>query len=143
MKTHIEFTRSPIVPPAPTPGAKEVGAQVEFLGIVRELENDQVIAGLFYEAYEPMARATLTDILCELSATNLCGEVWFIHRLNFVPAGEASLFIRVQSQHRQAALHLTALLIDRLKKDVPIWKSTSKQLEESDAINEPLQKPRA
>lgn len=128
MTTHIEFTRSPIVPPSPFPGgAKEIGAQVEFLGIVRELENGRAIPGLFYEAHEPMARTQLEKILVQLSATHRCDEIWFIHRLDFVPVGDVSLLIRVRSQHRRAALRLMETLLDRLKADVPIWKQAEAQ----------------
>jgi molybdopterin synthase catalytic subunit len=122
MKTHIEFTRSPIVLPETPSDLKEIGAQVEFQGIVRELENGRPITGLFYEAYEPMAKAMLEKILTELGAAHPCEKAWLIHRLDFVPVGEASLFIRVLARHRQTALQLTAELIDRLKTDVPIWK---------------------
>ena len=122
MKTHIEFTHSPIVPPASEFSLREVGACLEFSGIVRELENGKKIPGLSYEAYEPMAHAQLGKIFEELVAKNPCEEILFIHRLDFVPVGEASLFIRILSRHRQAALALMAELIDRLKADVPIWK---------------------
>ena len=123
MKTHIELIHSAIIPPAPADGLREIGAQVEFQGIVREMENGAAIPGLHYEAYEPMARLTLEKIFQELAAVHPCAEVHFIHRLGFVPVGEASLFIRVQSSHRQAALQMTAELINRLKADAPIWKS--------------------
>jgi molybdopterin synthase catalytic subunit len=123
MKRHIEFTRQPIVAPPTALDSKEIGAQVEFHGVVRELENGKSVPGLFYEAHESMARKELEKILTELSSTHRCAETWFIHRLGFVPVGEASLFIRVQSQHRQAALQLVAALIDRLKSEVPVWKS--------------------
>jgi molybdopterin synthase catalytic subunit len=122
MKAHIQFTRAPVVPPGTPSGLREIGARVEFQGIVRELENGLPIAGLFYEAYEPMAKAMLEKILAELGAVHPCEEVWLIHRLDFVPMGDASLFILVLAQHRQAALQMTADLIDRLKTDVPIWK---------------------
>ncbi|MGH7953269.1 MAG: molybdopterin synthase catalytic subunit [Limisphaerales bacterium] len=122
---HIEFTRAPIVPPTAPAISKEIGAQVEFQGIVREMENGKIIPGLFYEAHEPMARRMLEKILGEFAAAHSCEEVRFIHRLDFVPAGEASLFVRVKSKHRQAALQMTASLIDRLKSDVPIWKLAS------------------
>ena len=126
MKTHIEFTRSPIVPPAPEFSTSEIGACLEFSGIVRELENGKKIPGLFYEAYEPMARAQLEKILAELAAKNPCDEVLFIHRLDFVPVGEASLFIRICSRHRRASLEFMGELIDRLKADVPVWKRAEK-----------------
>jgi len=122
MKTHVEFTRSPIVPPAPELASREIGACLEFSGIVRELEKDKKIPGLIYEVYEPMARTQLEKNFQELAAKHPCEEVVFVHRLGFVPVGEASLFIRVQSRHRQPALAFMAELIDRLKADVPVWK---------------------
>ena len=126
MKTHIEFTRSPIVPPAPEFSSREIGACLEFSGIVRELENGEKVSGLFYEAYEPMARTTLENIFHGLVARHPCEEIYFIHRLEFVPVGEASLFIRITSRHRQSSLALMAELIDRLKTDVPVWKLAAK-----------------
>ena len=122
MKTHIEFTRAPIVPPPPQSGSREIGAVLEFSGVVRELEDGRKIPGLQYEAYEPMARAQLDKIFAELAAKHPCEEIYFIHRLEFVPVGEASLFIRISAGHRQPALALMAELIDRLKTDVPVWK---------------------
>jgi molybdopterin synthase catalytic subunit len=89
---------------------------------VRELENGKKIPGLVYEAYEPMARAQLEKIFGELGARQPCEEILFIHRLDFVPVGEASLFIRISTRHRQAGLVLMGELIDRLKADVPVWK---------------------
>ena len=80
------------------------------------------IRGLFYEAYEPMARAQLEKMLPELGARHSCAGVLFIHRLDFVPVGEASLFIRVYAKHRGMALALMGELIDQLKAGVPIWK---------------------
>lgn len=122
MKTRIEFTRSPIEPPAAAFSTPEIGACLEFSGVVRESENGKKIPGLFYEAYEPMARAQLERIFQELAAKLPCEEILFIHRLDFVPVGETSLFIRICSRHRQAGLVFMGELIDRLKADVPIWK---------------------
>ena len=124
MKTQIEFTRAPIAAPPQKFSSNEIGAALEFSGLVRELENGQKIPGLNYEAHEPMARKELEKILHELGARHSCQEILFIHRLGFVRAGEASLFIRISAGHRQAALALMAELIDRLKADVPVWKTS-------------------
>lgn len=122
MKVRIEFTRSRIAPPAPEFPTAETGACLEFSGIVRELENGKKIPGLHYEAYEPMARTELEKIFKELAARNPCEEILFIHRLDFVPVGETSLFVRVCSRRRKASLAAMDELVDRLKTDVPIWK---------------------
>ena len=126
MKTQIEFTRSTIAPPATAFSSSEIGACLEFSGVVRELENGKKIPGLYYEAYEPMARAELDKIFNELAGKHSCEEILFVHRLDFVPVGETSLFVRICSRHRQEGLNFMGELINRLKADVPIWKKSEK-----------------
>ena len=123
METSITFTQAPIIIPPQNLSSREIGASLEFLGIVRELEKHNVLEGLNYEAYEPMARRILSRHLEELGSRHPCEQVLFIHRLGWVPVGEASLFVRVLSSHRQEAFALLDELITRLKTDVPIWKS--------------------
>ena len=122
MLIEIYFTGEPIVIPPESLPSREIGAAVEFQGIVRELEEGDALSGLFYEAYEPMARRVLQRHLEELSRIHPCAAVHFIHRTGWVPVGEASLFIRVLSSHRKEALAFLGDAIDRLKLDVPIWK---------------------
>ena len=122
MDTHIHFTSEPIViPPADLP-SREIGAVLEFQGIVREMENGSALAGLFYEAHEAMARRRLEQHLAELGALHPCAAIHFIHRIDWVPVGEASLYIRVLSAHRGEGLAMLAAIVERLKQDVPIWK---------------------
>lgn len=126
MNAEIHFTHSAIVvPPAVLP-SREVGACVEFQGIVRELEHGAALAGIDYEAHEPMAHRVLARHFDELNAAHPCAAVVFIHRLGWVPVGEASLFIRVLAAHRGEALRFLAEAIDRLKTDVPIWKRAAR-----------------
>ena len=122
MDTHIVFTQAAIVVPPLALPSREIGACVEFSGIVRETEHDRALAGLHYEAYEPMARTQLARIFAALHAAHPCAAVTFIHRLGWVPVGEASLFVRVLAAHRGEALRFLAGAIDRMKADVPIWK---------------------
>lgn len=122
MQFEIIFTHEPItIPPAALP-SREIGACLEFHGIVRELEQGQSLAGLAYEAHEPMARRLLARHFAELAQTHPCAAVLFIHRLGWVPVGQASLFVRVLSSHRSEGLRFLSEAIDRLKTDVPIWK---------------------
>lgn len=122
MHLEIHFTTEPIVIPPPALPSREIGASLEFHGIVRELEQGSAVPGLFYEAYETMARRVLQHHLEELGTLHSCAGVIFIHRLGWVPVGEASLYVRVFSAHRGEALAFLAASIDRLKQDVPIWK---------------------
>ena len=122
MLSEIHFTADPIVVPPEVLPSREIGASVEFRGIVREMEQGSSLSGLHYEAYEAMARRVLQRHFDELAAIHPCAAVLFIHRTGWVPVGEASLFIRVLSAHRGEALAFLGEAIDRLKLDVPIWK---------------------
>ncbi len=119
----VHFTCEPIVVPALVLGSCEVGACVEFLGIVREDEGGRALTGLIYEAYEVMARTEFARIHAELVQKFSIAAATLIHRVGWVPVGEASLFVRVLAKHRGAALGYCGELIDRMKQDVPIWKA--------------------
>src|SRR2546423_13431537 len=98
------------------------GAVVDFWGVVRQREDGREIAGIDYEAHQAMAEHQLRQI-----ATAAEGQVQLItvvvhHRLGFVRAGEASLFLRVSAPHRVAAFEASKWIVDELKKKVPIWK---------------------
>jgi molybdopterin synthase catalytic subunit len=122
MEIEIHFTHEPIVAPPPVLPSREIGACVGFQGLVRELEQGQALAGLHYEAYQPMAGQQMRRIFEELGAAHPCASVYFIHRLGWVPVGEVSIFIRVLASHRREALAVCGEAIDRMKQDVPIWK---------------------
>jgi molybdopterin synthase catalytic subunit len=122
METYIAFTSEPIVSPAAGSAGREIGAELEFHGIVRETEHGAAIAGLQYEAYVPMAEREIARIIAGLNTQWPCETVWFIHRIGWVPVGEPSLYIRIRSSHRQQAFHFCMALIDQLKTDAPIWK---------------------
>jgi molybdopterin synthase catalytic subunit len=122
MDIEIILTHDPIVVPPLALPSREVGACVEFQGLVRELEHGTPLASLHYEAYETMARTVLARHFAELAAHHPCDAVLFIHRLGEVLVGEPSLFIRVLAAHRSEALRFLAESIERLKQDVPIWK---------------------
>ena len=123
MRTEIVFTHEPLVAPPLRMESREVGACVEFQGIVREMEQGSALSGLEYEAHEPMARRHLERIFGELSAVHPVEAVVFIHRLGWVPVGAASMFVRVLAAHRGEALAFCGAAINRMKQDVPIWKS--------------------
>ncbi|HEX5175464.1 MAG TPA: molybdenum cofactor biosynthesis protein MoaE [Chthoniobacteraceae bacterium] len=122
MQFDIRFTHAAIVVPALQLPSTEIGACIEFQGIVRATEKGAVLAGLHYEAYEPMALRELQKIIDALGVRHPCRSLLFIHRLGWVPVGEASLFVRVLAAHREEALAFCGELITCMKQDVPIWK---------------------
>lgn len=122
MEIEVVFTEEKIVVPATGVLCREVGAVVEFWGIVREREGDELLKGLHYEGYVPMADRLMRRHFNELGQRWPCLEVSMVHRLGWVAVGEASLYLRVTSSHRAEGIGMLGDAIDRLKLDVPVWK---------------------
>lgn len=98
------------------------GAIVDFRGIVRKLEDDREIEGIDYEAHNEMAEHQLRLVANAAVEKFRLKRVVLHHRIGFVRAGEASLFLRVSSPHRSAGFEASKWIVDELKKKVPIWK---------------------
>jgi len=98
------------------------GASLAFVGTTREWTAGKRTVTLEYEAYAPMAEASLAEIGAEI------GERWpgalcaIVHRIGTVGVGEASVAIAVSSAHRADAYEASRYAIERLKQKVPIWK---------------------
>lgn len=102
------------------------GAVLLFLGNVRNHHRGRRVARLTYSAYEDMARERLLTIVDELESDDAdpagIVRVAIVHRLGDVPIGEPSVAIAVASAHREAAYETSRLALERLKREVPIWK---------------------
>jgi len=98
------------------------GACLVFEGRVRDSRGDRVVTKLSYDGYEPMAVNSLKKIRRELEETYPDLRLAVIHRLGEVPVGEASVSIVAAAPHRAAAFEACRETLERLKREVPIWK---------------------
>lgn len=98
------------------------GAVTLFLGTVRNHHRGRPVERLTYSAYRSMAEERLLRIAHELEAEGDNLAVAIVHRLGEVPAGAASVAIATASPHRAAAYDSSREALERLKREVPIWK---------------------
>lgn len=98
------------------------GAVLVFDGMVRGLEDGRQLVALEYEAYEPMASRELRAIASNVVEKHGLIGLRCTHSRGRVGVGECSLRVVVHSKHRAEALAAVGEFIDRLKRDVPIWK---------------------
>jgi len=101
------------------PGA---GAVVTFNGTVRNHHQGRRVTHLTYDAYEVMALEVLHRIVTEIETERADVRVAISHRLGSVVAGDTSVVIAVSSPHRQAGYEASREVLERLKREVPIWK---------------------
>ena len=80
------------------------------------------MAGLAYEAYEPMALAALAAIERQAAERFPIAACHVVHRLGEVPISEASVAVVVSAAHRGPAFDACRWAMDELKRTVPIWK---------------------
>ncbi|TLD72664.1 molybdenum cofactor biosynthesis protein MoaE [Phragmitibacter flavus] len=117
----ILLSEAPIEPAAAVFGDEE-GAECQFLGTVRHMEDGKRICGIDYSAYRPMADQELQR-LCERAQREHPGHrVYLQHRLGFVAAQVPSIVIRVTTKHSAASFELCQWYLGAIKTRVPIWK---------------------
>jgi molybdopterin synthase catalytic subunit len=99
-----------------------VGAVVNFVGYVRDINDGQEVAGLFLEHYPGMTERSLQKIIDNAMARWPLKKAVIVHRIGQLSIGEPIVFVGVTSQHRQAAFDACAYIMDYLKTDAPFWK---------------------
>lgn len=102
--------------------APECGAIATFLGTVRGTSGGRRVLYLDYEVHESMALKQFALLADGLRAAHEVRGVAIHHRRGRVEVGATSVAIAVAAPRRRAALAACAAAIERLKKDIPIWK---------------------
>ena len=100
----------------------DIGGHSIFLGQVRadQKEEGKVIA-IEYTAYEEMALEKAFEIREAIFAKYPLSCMHIYHSLGEVKAGEICLFVFTSSKHRKAAIDACEELVERIKKEVPVW----------------------
>ena len=108
----------------------DIGAHSIFLGQVRadEIEGSRVRA-IEYTTYEEMALEKAHEIREEIFQKYPLSCMHIHHSLGEVKAGEICLFVFTSSKHRKSAIDACEELVERIKKELPIW---GKELLESE-----------
>jgi molybdopterin synthase catalytic subunit len=122
MDVRIEIVDGPLGAARHTPRPAGAGAVVVFEGVVRPEEGGSTIVALDYEAYMPMAARQLEALAHEVGGAHGLGLIHVEHSTGHVPAGACSFRLTVGAAHRAEALGAMSEFIDRMKRDVPIWK---------------------
>jgi molybdopterin synthase catalytic subunit len=97
------------------------GGLVTFTGLVRAQTRGRVVVRLEYEAYVTMAEQVLARIGEEVGARHKC-RVSVVHRIGVLSPGEAAVVIACAAPHRAPAFLACEEVLERLKREAPIWK---------------------
>ena len=114
------------------PTYHQAGAIACFVGVVREdpiHDSDSKVTRLEYEAYAEVALKRMAEIRADAKRRDGIVEVAIHHIIDSLEVGEPSLFVVVLGKHRQEVFPTLSETVERVKKEVPIWKKeyTSKE----------------
>jgi molybdopterin synthase catalytic subunit len=122
---HITITHHPIMiePAHHFTLSENCGAQIIFVGTVRNLNENKAVEAINYDGHAPMAEKVLFQIAGE--AKNNWGNdliIFIEHRLGKLNLTDISVIIAVSSPHRDASYMASRYIIEQIKLRLPIWK---------------------
>ncbi len=103
-------------------GSVEDGAQILFLGSVRDHNEGRAVQGLRYEAYPAMAEAVLSEIAAEAVERFSTDRISVVHRTGTLTLGDIAVAVAVSSHHRAESFDAARYIMEELKTRLPVWK---------------------
>ena len=100
----------------------EAGGFVTFEGWVRNENEGQQVTALEYEAFTELAEKEGERILTEAGEKFDLLEAGCWHRVGHLRLGDMAVWVGVSAVHRNEAFQACRVIIDEVKRRVPIWK---------------------
>jgi molybdopterin synthase catalytic subunit len=100
----------------------KVGAIVNFVGVVRDLNEGEQIAEMELEHYPGMTEKALEDIITLARSRWDLFDALVIHRVGPLKPLDQIVLVAVTSAHRGEAFAACEFIIDYLKTQAPFWK---------------------
>ncbi|MBI3022309.1 MAG: molybdenum cofactor biosynthesis protein MoaE [Thaumarchaeota archaeon] len=98
------------------------GGVALFLGTVRDHGEAGKVVELDYQSYVGLAERNLLEIEKEVLRKWPVKKIRIVHRIGRLRLGEVSVAVALSTPHRAEAFEACRYAIDRIKRDVPIWK---------------------
>ena len=100
----------------------QIGGHSIFLGQVRADQiEDKTVSAILFTAYEDMANEKVAEIREYIITKYQLSCAHIYHSLGEIKAGELCFFVFTSAPHRKAAIQACDEMVDRIKKEVPIF----------------------
>ena len=99
-----------------------IGAIASFIGLVRDVNDGDAVAGMTLEHYPGMTEKALDDIVAEAKARWNIIDALVIHRVGELKPLDQIVMVVVTGAHRGEAFAACEFIMDYLKTQAPFWK---------------------
>lgn len=103
-------------------GQKNIGAVVNFVGTVRDINEGDEVSILELEHYPGMTEKALEKIRLEAHERWELETSLIIHRVGKLYPTDQIVLVAVASKHRENAFYACHFIMDFLKTNAPFWK---------------------
>ena len=101
---------------------EKAGAVVLFSGEVRNHSKGKEVLYLEYECHKEIAEKLINEILDDAINKWSLHFALCVHRVGKIDITESAVVVITASSHREEAYTANRYIIDRVKKEAPIWK---------------------
>jgi molybdopterin synthase catalytic subunit len=99
-----------------------IGAIASFIGLVRDLNEGDAVAGMTLEHYPGMTEKALSGIVAEAKRRWDIIDALVIHRVGELKPLDQIVLVVVSGAHRGPAFEACEFVMDYLKTQAPFWK---------------------
>ena len=103
-------------------GNPKIGAIASFVGLVRDINAGDSVAGMTLEHYPGMTEKALAAIVEQAKGRWDIYDAVVIHRVGDLAPTDQIVLVAVSSSHRGAAFAACEFIMDYLKTQAPFWK---------------------
>ncbi|GMR16143.1 MAG: hypothetical protein BMS9Abin31_0452 [Gammaproteobacteria bacterium] len=98
------------------------GAMANFIGTMRDYNEDKKTTKMFLEHYPGMTEKQLEKIANEATTKWPILDCMVLHRVGMIKPNDAIVLVAVWSAHRAAAFDACRFIMEQLKTRAPFWK---------------------
>lgn len=103
-------------------GNPKIGAVASFIGLVRDVNEGDAVAGMTLEHYPGMTEKALDEIVQEAKRRWDIFDALVIHRVGPLSPTDQIVLVVTASGHRGEAFASCEFIMDYLKTKAPFWK---------------------
>ncbi len=108
-------------------GNPKIGAIASFLGLVRDINEGDAVAGMSLEHYPGMTEKALERIVEQAKTRWDIFDALVIHRVGDLKPTDQIVLVAVTGEHRGEAFAACEFIMDYLKTQAPFWKREQTQ----------------